>query len=208
VQTYALIALGVGLLVGGVTGGRLTYISTKRFRWWGLLVAGMALQLVLEYERTPAPFLLLLVSYACLSAFSAANLRLRGMGVVLIGIGLNALVIAANNGMPVRAEAVRAAGMIEGSKPLRVRDAKHTLETEDTKFAVLGDIVPVRPLRQVVSFGDLILAVGIADLMVRLMRPDRLRGRQDDVEEATQSEPGHLVIDLTRYERESAGVSS
>lgn len=205
VQSYALIAIGVGLLIGGITGGRLTNIATKRFQWWGLLVAGMGLQVFLEYEHAPAQFFLLLVSYACLIAFSIANLRLRAMGVVLIGIGLNALVIAANSGMPVREDAVRAADMVEDDKPVRVADAKHTLETDNTKLRFLGDIVPVAPLRQVVSFGDLILAVGITDLMVRLMRPDRRPRRRD--EEDVGAPETDLVLDLTDYERESVGVS-
>jgi MFS family permease len=199
VQTYALIAIGVGLVIGGVTGGRLTEIAGKRFRLWGLLLVGMIVQVVLEYEHAPAPFLLLLVSYTCLTAFSVANLRLRGMGVVLIGVALNALVIAANSGMPVREDAVRAAGMIDRDKPVRVRDAKHTLEAPDTKFAFLGDVVPVAPMRQVVSFGDLILAVGIADLVVRLMRPERRSRRLLDLDDDARDDAA--VLDLTRLER-------
>jgi hypothetical protein len=216
VQSYALIALGVGLLIGGITGGRLTNVASKRFRWWGLLVAGMGLQVVLEYEHTPAQFFLLLVSYACLIALSFANLRLRGMGVVLIGIGLNAVVIAANSGMPVREEAVRAAGMVEPDKAVRVRDAKHTLETDETRLRFLGDVIPVSPLRQVVSFGDLILAVGIADLVVRLMRPDRRPRRRERNEidltgragagRGPRQDGAPPVVDLTQHERESAGV--
>ena len=45
----------------------------------------------------------LVVSYAFLLLFCAANLRLRGLAVVAVGIALNGIIITVNSGMPVRA---------------------------------------------------------------------------------------------------------
>ena len=179
-QPYALIAVAVGVLLGFALGGRLHWLGERSFRWWLLLPVGLVLQILVEFDGVPAPFAVLLASYACLLLFVAANVRLTGMGVILVGIGLNALVIALNHGMPVRANAVRAAQVVDIGEPVIIDSVKHRLEEPDDRLVVLGDIIAVAPIQQVLSFGDLILSVGLVDLMVHLMRPDRrqLRGRR------------------------------
>lgn len=171
-RSYLVVALVAGVVVGLVLGGRPRHLAAKRFRWWLLLPAGLALQSIVTLDGAPVPFALLLVSYAYLLVFAAANLHHRGMGVVLVGVALNAVVIAANHGMPVRPSAIRAASPTH-SVPATVDDVKHRIEDGGERLMVLADIIPVRPLRQVLSFGDLILAVGVADVIVHLMRPLR-----------------------------------
>jgi hypothetical protein len=178
VQSYVLLAITIGLVVGVATGGRLSNMAQQTLRFWPLLPLGVLLQLLVEADGVPAPFAVLLLSYLYLVVFAAANLHLRGMGVVLIGIALNALVIAANHGMPVKESAVRAAHLVSSDRVVRIDEVKHHLADDDTKLLALGDIVPVRPLTQVLSFGDLILCVGIADLIVHLTRPVRSRSRR------------------------------
>lgn len=177
-QSYLVVALAVGLVLGLVLGGRPRYLAQKSFRWWLLLPLGVALQLIVELDGVPAPETLLVVSYLYLLAFCLANLRHAGMGVVLVGILLNAIVIAANGGMPVREEAVRQAGMAEPNETITIDEVKHHLEDDDTRLMFLGDIIPVEPLRQVLSFGDLILSVGVADLLVHLLLPAGGRRRR------------------------------
>ena len=46
---------------------------------------------------------------------------------------------------------------------------------------MLGDVLPVRPVHEVVSFGDLILALGLADVVFRLLRPVAEPRRRDRV---------------------------
>ena len=172
---YPLVAVAAGLVLGRVTGGRFGHLARSRFRWWPLLVLGLGIQVAVEGGGPPAPFAWLLVSYACLLVFVAANLPLAGMGVVFIGITLNLAAIAANHGMPVRESAARAAGVIGPGQSMEFDGVKHVAEDRGTRVRVLGDIVPVPALRQVLSFGDLIISVGVADLMVFLMRPRRRR---------------------------------
>jgi Family of unknown function (DUF5317) len=172
---YPLVAVSIGLAVGITLGGRLHHLARARFRWWGLLVAGLGLQAVVEVHGVAAPFTVLLASYAGLLGFVAANLSLSGMGLVFIGIALNLAVIAANGGMPVRESAARAAGMVGPRQVMEIEGAKHVREADHTRLRVLGDIVPVAAMRQVLSFGDLIISVGVADLVVTLMRPRRRR---------------------------------
>jgi hypothetical protein len=190
-RSYLVVALVAGVVLGLAAGGRPRHLATKRFRWWLLLPAGLALQSVVTIRGAPAPLALLLVSYAYLLIFAVANLHHRGMGVVLVGIALNATVIAANGGMPVRPAAIRAASASH-DVPAAIDDVKHKLEDGGERLMVLADIIPVRPLRQVLSFGDLVLAVGIVDVVVHLMRPLRRphrRRRHTRVAATTPADP-------------------
>jgi hypothetical protein len=159
----ALVAAVVGIVAGYATGGRLRHLVEHPVSLWPLLVLGVALQ-VLASNGTVLTGALL-----CLLAFCLANLRLVGMAVVAVGLALNALVIAANGAMPVRPAALARADVeaqIEGTR---------RLEAPGDRLTFLGDVLPVRPLGLVLSFGDLIVAVGTADVVVHLMRRRRAR---------------------------------
>jgi hypothetical protein len=189
-QSYLVVALAAGLVIGLVLGGRPRHLAQKHFRWWLLLPLGVVLQLVVEADGVPAPHALLIVSYVYLLVFCAANVRHAGMGVILVGIALNAVVIVANNGMPVREKAVYEAAIVDPGDAVSIDEVKHHLETPDDDVMFLADIIPVKPLRQVLSFGDLILSVGVADLLVHLLLPvggrprRRRRGASADAEPA------------------------
>jgi hypothetical protein len=174
-QSHVAIAVGGGLLLGLALGGRITNLADTRFRFWALLPLGLALQVLVEFDSAPIPTALLIVSYVYLVAFCAANLHIIGMGVVLIGIALNALVITANGGMPVRVDAARAAHLVEHGERFELDEVKHHVEDKDSTLMALADIIPVRPFRQVLSFGDLIVGVGMADLLAHLVRGPRRR---------------------------------
>ncbi|MEY2459083.1 MAG: hypothetical protein QOG30_913, partial [Acidimicrobiaceae bacterium] len=82
--------------------------------------------------------------------------------------------IMANGGMPVSARALVAAKIVNADEVAHVelRGARH-LESPFDAITVLGDIIPMR--RQVVSFGDLIIAVATADVVAHLARRQRRR---------------------------------
>ena len=189
-QSYLVVALAAGLVIGLVLGGRPRHLAQKHFRWWLLLPLGVVLQLLVEADGVPAPHALLIVSYLYLLVFCAANLRHAGMGVILVGIALNAVVIVANDGMPVREKAVYQAAIVDAGDTVSIDEIKHHLETPDDDLMFLADVIPVKPLHQVLSFGDLILAVGVADLLVHLLLPvggrtrRRRRGVSADAEPA------------------------
>jgi hypothetical protein len=167
------VALLTGGLLGVVAGGRLASLAEVSLRWWGALAAGVALQLLtgpLGLGGRPGTTAVV-GSYLCLLAFALANRALVGMHVVCVGLALNATVILLNGGMPVRAEAVAAVGL----DPARIEDAdlgaKRHLEGPDDRLTFLGDVLPLRPLGEVVSVGDVVLAAGVAGLLFRLLRP-------------------------------------
>jgi hypothetical protein len=174
--TFTLAAMAAGFLVSLALGGRFRHLAGKSFRIWLLLPLGLVLQVMVQRESVPAPFALLLLSYVCLIAFGTANWRLTGMWLIVLGFSLNFLCIALNHGMPVSRTAIGSLGIQE--QPFGV---KHHLERSSDRLTFLGDIIPVpSPVNEALSFGDMIMTVGVADLLFNLMQPPRreVRGRR------------------------------
>lgn len=212
---YTTIAIVAGLVAGLVAGGRPRYAARRTLRWWPALAVGASAQWVPELLDVPedAAFLAVVVSYVALGAFAVANLGLVGMPVVLVGLAFNVAVIMPNGGMPVRGSAVVAAGIADDQAGAAAIDygSKRHLEDEGDRLTVLGDIIPVPPLREVLSFGDLILAAGIGNVVFRLLRPRHVPRPAPEADDAVVSvaegpapalprtEPS--VIDLAGEER-------
>jgi hypothetical protein len=176
--SVAAIAIALGILGGLIMGGRPANAGLRPIRAGNALWAGVALEIAPHLVDVSGAFGLglVLAGYAMLLAFVLANLRLVGMPVVLVGILLNVVAIGLNQGMPVRADAVVAAHQAERAELPRLDlGAKRHLEDADDRLTFLGDTVPIPPLHEVVSFGDLILAFGVADVAFRLLRPVGLR---------------------------------
>ncbi len=170
----AVLALVGGLALAAALGGRLRNLPAERLRWPSLALVAVALYstpLLLNVARQGA-VAMTLCSYVALLAFAGSNLRLVGMAVVAFGLSLNAVVILTNGGMPVDPGAVVAAGVArpEGLASLDLGNVRQWQDGDD-RLAALGDVVPVAPLDEVVSFGDLILAAGLANVSFRLLRP-------------------------------------
>jgi hypothetical protein len=127
----------------------------------------------------PAPGALYVVavgaSAALVCAFVVLNRHLLGIPLVAVGFAMNALVIVANGAMPVSERAAERAGVHLAA--LRAGDdAKHELADRRTRLRPLADVIPVPlpgPLRRgsnVVSAGDVVLAAGLAQLVLSGMR--------------------------------------
>jgi hypothetical protein len=166
------VALLTGGLLGLLAGGRLASLGDVHLRWWGALAAGVGLQLLAgPVGLGGRPGTTAVVgSYFCLLAFALANRALPVMPVVVVGVLLNATVIIVNGGMPVRADAVAAVGLDPDELDAADLGAKRHLEGPDDRLTFLGDVVPIRPLGEVVSAGDLVLAAGVAGMLFRLLR--------------------------------------
>lgn len=180
--------LGIGLLLGWGLGGRLRNLGAVQIRLWPLALFGLVLQFVpvpgLEGTLGElAPVGMLLVSYAVLLFFVALNWRLRGFVLIGVGLALNALVIGANQGMPVSEYAARQSGQAEAIPSLASgEDPKHVLADDDALLLPLGDVIPVgSPFNIVVSLGDVVAYVGAAVFVATAMLgiPDRRWDRPD-----------------------------
>jgi hypothetical protein len=160
-----------------------------RLRFWLLAPVALAMQAIPlpAMEGTVGralPVTLLLLSYALLIWLSAANWRMPGFALVLIGVALNFVVIAANQGMPVSQSALRTTGQIEAIEELEEReDPKHHLATDEDVLRPLGDVMGIGPpFNVVISVGDIIAYAGAAIFLVGAMlgfpaSPTRSSGR-------------------------------
>jgi hypothetical protein len=104
---------------------------------------------------------------------------------------LNIAVILPNGGMPVRTAAVVDAGIVESEEVARIDvGSRRHLERDDDVLVPLGDVIPLAPLREVVSVGDLVLAAGLGTVVFRLLRP-----RADAAREAPDHGTGSPEVD-------------
>ena len=187
-MTYVLLAIVAGIAIGYLRGGRLSALAHAEVRWGPVLGAAIALQVASLAVDGDLGVAALLASFACIIAFTAMNLTREGMGVVLVGVALNAIVIGVNGGMPVREGAIVAAGIADRDDIGALDfNSKWHLETDADRLTFLGDIIPVPGAREVLSFGDLIMAVGVADVVVHLMRR-RVRQPEPEASASTSSD--------------------
>ncbi|HEV8623736.1 MAG TPA: DUF5317 family protein [Acidimicrobiia bacterium] len=171
-MSFLFVTLALALGIALVTGGHLRNIAATQLRYPSILAAAVGIQLALEVlhpTRGTAGHLasaLLVVSYVFLLLFCGANLRLRGLAVVAVGIALNGAVITVDRGMPIRAPQAA----VETT-------TKHHAEQPSDRLTFLGDIILVPALRQSLSFGDLIMLVGLVDVLFHCSRNPATRRR-------------------------------
>jgi hypothetical protein len=187
VLVYA-VAIAVAVLVVPLTGGSFARLGHLRLRRVWLLFAGLGIQVALELVDLPRArfddvgLTLLLLSYVFIIGFGLSNLLVTGMGVITVGIAMNAFVIALNQGMPYR--------IPEGQRAETT--VKHRPEQPDDVLPALGDtIVLGDPVDASISFGDLVIAVGLVDLTYRASRRSRRSrgGRRDRSDGTDTPEP-------------------
>jgi hypothetical protein len=175
----ATIALAIIVVV--VTKGSVERLGRLRFRMIWLLFLGLAIQIVLEVVDFPKDriedvgFAILLLSYACILTFCLLNRSVRGMTIIAIGVALNVLVIALNQGMPTKDD-IRERGGREVHVPIE-QTVKHRPQGDDDLLAFLGDVItaPGFPNQQF-SIGDIVMGLGIVDLCFEGSRVPKRRG--------------------------------
>jgi hypothetical protein len=169
------IALGVALVLVPFTRGSFRQLGKLRFHGYWLLFGALGIQVALELVTLPRArvddfgFGVLMLSYVLILGFCSANLRTTGMSVVMIGIAMNALVIGLNQGMPTKVSSPHGHEVTVKHRPERANDV----------LTVLDDRIVVRgPVDEAISFGDLVIAVGLVDVVYRgSRRPRRARRR-------------------------------
>jgi hypothetical protein len=186
-----LCVLVLALAVGFLGGGRFAGLSSLRIRLAPLAIVGLALQF-LSPSRGDLPYLLLMVSFVMLTVFAAVNLRTPGFALILIGMLMNFLVIAANHGMPVTQYALVASGQQDTLTELvRLGGEKHHLAGPGDRLLFLADVTPIPPpVRQAVSAGDVVAYAGVAFVIVAAMCRRRYEVIGDEAPAATEGAPG------------------
>ncbi|MFA9430103.1 DUF5317 domain-containing protein [Egicoccus sp. AB-alg2] len=179
---FVLLVVLVAVAVSYVRGGRLGNVAEAPLHHGWLLAAGVGLQVVVDLAAgrgalTPgagSTYALLLASQLLVVGWVVLNRHLPGLVLVAAGLAMNAVVMAANGAMPVSPEAVAALG-IDGAV---VPPGKHMLLDDATRLPWLADIIPVPPIRSIISVGDIVLALGLLPLTHALMTWPRARDEE------------------------------
>lgn len=191
------VAIVVGAAIGLARGGSLKAVLKSPLRGWPILLVGMVLHTVAEQWAVPARLSVLVVGSFLLVVSALLNVHLKGAVVSGIGISLNLAAVVANGHVPIRYEALVAAGEIgpEIGEDRVILSGLWQLEGSDTNLRQLGDIVPLSALEDVVSFGDLILIAGLTVLTMNLVRDRRRIGPDLDEllghDEQSETEPAN-----------------
>lgn len=174
---FLVVVVLASVVVGYLVGGRLQGFERVHLRWWPLAIGGLAVQVAPvpdtggEAERVLG-LGMLVASYWALIGFGLLNARNPGMPLAVAGLLMNFIVISINGGMPVTRDALVATGQEESISVLLEGDrVKHHLAGPEDHLVALADVIPIgAPFHQVVSAGDVVLYVGVAWLIVAVMR--------------------------------------
>jgi hypothetical protein len=154
-----------------------------RVRWLWLPVAAFSLELACAKLNIRGTILGIfspwLVGGLAAGAFALRNAALPGLPVIVLGLTLNTLAMAANGGyMPTTpellAEAGRAGQISANGQGQPMPGSKDVpLPKEETRFWPLTDVfvTPPGPYRYVYSLGDIFLAIGGGYFAYRGVRP-------------------------------------
>ena len=178
---FLLASIALALVLVPLTGGSFERLGRLHFSWLWLLLAALAIQIPLDWVSFPKDRVddlgvgLLLLSYAMILAFCVLNRRVKGMAIVTIGIALNVLVIALNQGMPAKDDVVTRHGR-EVHVPVE-RTVKHRPRQDGDLLPFLSDVLtlPHVPNEQF-SVGDVIISLGLVDICFEGSRRPRRRG--------------------------------
>jgi Family of unknown function (DUF5317) len=155
------------VIIGWARGGRLEALGRVPVRGLPLLGAAVAIALLALAAPLPQIVARALQGAGYLLALAALwlNRRHPWSFPILIGLGLNAAVIALNGGrMPVAPDAL--ARLSRGLDPTGAAiglDARHVIAGPGTRLAVLGDTIAVGVGRAgvIASAGDVLMALGV-----------------------------------------------
>lgn len=174
-----ILALVVGYAIGKARGGSWSSVLSARLRGQGLLIAGVAATLVLNVLTPSFPLFWLMIAFIGLVGFTIANLTMTGAIVLLFGLLLNVAVVLANGAVPVSEVALQSVDVVDITGAAVIDGPRESTATA-TRLSFLGDVIPVPVANKVVSIGDLIALVAVADVLVNLM----LRSRRRELDDA------------------------
>jgi hypothetical protein len=187
-----LYAIAIGLVLGRFAGGRVRNLEQVHLTWWGVALAGLAVQLVLfappvaeRIGAVGAP--LYVASTLAVLAALLRNLEQPGFTLIAIGAVANLIAILSNGGaMPSDPDAWLA---LTGVPALPVSHFSNSvLIGPGTNFPFLGDVFVLPrpwPFANVFSIGDVLVGIGAAWFLIRAMREPRERHVPDHLPAST-----------------------
>jgi MFS family permease len=163
----------LALIVGAIAGGGLPRLADLRLRWTILLVTALGLRILAGLSRETGIGADIPVGWAYLAAYGLIfawlwqNWRVPGLQIAAVGIGANMLAVLVNGGqMPIWSAAYFAAGFTESdiaNDPFHFILRAETVGSFVAQGGLFGDVIPlpIPFVRDVVSIGDVLLALGI-----------------------------------------------
>jgi Family of unknown function (DUF5317) len=180
--TLGIILVG-SLLLAVVAGADLRALADVRLRATWLIIVAFALQLLVFAVPWTTKVLsgaaadVHMASYGLLLVFATANLSQPGFGLATLGLTLNTIAIAANNGrMPVLLSVWETTGKASSDITRTGKYNNNVLATAHTHLGFLGDVFPLPasfPLSNSFSVGDILLLLGGTFFVYRRCRPSR-----------------------------------
>ena len=170
---FMLYALVAGVAIGKLMGGSIAGLGGIRLRWAPLAVLGLLIQVVLFFEPVAervgdlgSP--IYIGSTALVLVAVLRNLAIPGMALVALGAASNLLAISVNGGhMPASAAAMTILGKTVNS------GYSNSTVLDEPVLAPLTDVFalpPWVPFANVFSVGDMLIAAGVAVVIVSAMR--------------------------------------
>jgi hypothetical protein len=170
---FILYALVVGFVVGALLGGRPAGLARLEFRWPWLIIGGLLVQVVLFTDQVASMVGSLGVplyvgSTALVFAGVLRNIDIGGMKIVALGAASNLAAIVANGGyMPAGRAAMEALGKTDPTIYSNSAFVEHpALEPLTDIFALPAWV----PFANIFSVGDILIAAGVAVVIVAAMR--------------------------------------
>ena len=170
---FILYALVVGFVVGLLLGGRPAGLANLQFRWPWLIIGGLLVQVVLFSDQVASvvgdlgpPIYVGSTGLVFLGVLR--NIDISGMKIVALGAASNLAAIGANGGfMPASRAALEALGKTDPTIYSNSATFEHpALEPLTDIFALPGFL----PFANVYSVGDVLIALGVAVVIVAAMR--------------------------------------
>lgn len=172
-----ILAVIIGLIAGVIRRGDFPTIFNTQIYHPEFLVSSAICAFFVSLTDIDSDGVIAFVALVGAFAFTIMNLHLVGMVILSIGLALNLFVFILNFETPVRLNALVEAQIVTAEELERGVTISGHVEAadDDSVLDFLGDTFPIRWSEQVVSIGDLIFLVGLANVTGNLMLGNQRR---------------------------------
>ena len=201
-----ILAVIIGLIAGVIRRGDFLTILNTQIYHPEFLVSSAICAFFVSVTDIDSDGVIAFVALVGAFAFTIMNLHLVGMVILSIGLALNLFVFILNFETPVRPNALVESQIVTAEELERGVTISGHVEAadDDSVLDFLGDTFPIRWSEQVVSIGDLIFLVGLANVTGNLMLGNQRRRYtysqffQSDESIDTEDEEAahHIEVDL------------